>query len=136
MTPERPAAFARALTIVKPVSRRRLYWTARGVFVSDQSRVPVFDHVFFTVFGNCLGEEPFEPEETSYTRPARRTRARRATAPPARHARAPHRGAADPARSRVAGSGAARSPAPAPRSAWAPSASTRSSRTSWRSSTG
>ncbi len=51
MTPERPVAFARALTLVRPVSRRRLYWTARGVFVSDQAQIPAFDRVFFSVFG-------------------------------------------------------------------------------------
>ena len=32
---ERSVRFARALTLVRPVSRRRLYWTARAVFVSD-----------------------------------------------------------------------------------------------------
>ena len=36
VTPERSAAFARALTLVRPVARRRLYWTARAVFVSDR----------------------------------------------------------------------------------------------------
>ena len=35
VTPVRSAEFARALTLVRPVSRRRLYWTARAVFVSD-----------------------------------------------------------------------------------------------------
>ena len=39
VTAERAAAFARALALVRPVSRRRLYWTARGVFVSDRSQV-------------------------------------------------------------------------------------------------
>ncbi len=51
MTPERPADFARALTLVRPVSRRRLYWTARSVFVSDQAHAKAFDRVFFSVFG-------------------------------------------------------------------------------------
>ena len=32
---ERSARFARALSVVRPVARRRLYWTARAVFVSD-----------------------------------------------------------------------------------------------------
>jgi uncharacterized protein with von Willebrand factor type A (vWA) domain len=51
MTPERPAQFAGALDLVRPISRRRLYWTARGVFVSDPGQVPAFDAVFAEVFG-------------------------------------------------------------------------------------
>ena len=51
MSPERAVDFARALTLVRPISRRRLYWTARGVFVSDRAQVPAFDRVFFSVFG-------------------------------------------------------------------------------------
>ena len=39
VTPARAADFARALALVRPVSRRRLYWTARAVFVSDPSQV-------------------------------------------------------------------------------------------------
>ena len=49
---ERAARFAHALTVVRPVSRRRLYWTARAVFVSDFSEVKVFDAVFASVFGS------------------------------------------------------------------------------------
>ena len=48
---DRAAQFARALTLVRPVSRTRLYWTARAVFVADPSQVPVFDAVFAEVFG-------------------------------------------------------------------------------------
>jgi uncharacterized protein with von Willebrand factor type A (vWA) domain len=51
VTPARSADFARALTLVKPVARRRLYWTARAVFVSDQAQLPLFDAVFASVFG-------------------------------------------------------------------------------------
>jgi hypothetical protein len=51
VTPARSADFARALTLVKPVARRRLYWTARTVFVSDPAQLPVFDAVFASVFG-------------------------------------------------------------------------------------
>jgi uncharacterized protein len=51
MTPERPVDFARALDLVRPVSRRRLYWTARSVFVSDQAHVSTFDAIFAAVFG-------------------------------------------------------------------------------------
>ena len=49
VTAERAAAFARALTLVRPISRRRLYWTARAVLVSDQSQVKPFDSVFLAV---------------------------------------------------------------------------------------
>ena len=51
VTPERPVAFAAALDLVRPVSRRRLYWTARSVFLSDQAHVRAFDTVFRAVFG-------------------------------------------------------------------------------------
>jgi len=44
--------FAHALALVRPVSRRRLYWTARAVFVSDRSQVKAFDAVFRAVFGS------------------------------------------------------------------------------------
>ncbi len=50
-TPARTADFARALTLVRPVARRRLYWTARAVFVSDPAQVETFDAVFVSVFG-------------------------------------------------------------------------------------
>lgn len=48
---EHAERFARALTLVRPVSRRRLYWTARTVFVSDPSQRMAFDSVFAEVFG-------------------------------------------------------------------------------------
>jgi uncharacterized protein with von Willebrand factor type A (vWA) domain len=48
---ERAVRFAESLTLVRPISRRRLYWTARAVFVSDPSQVRGFDAVFFDVFG-------------------------------------------------------------------------------------
>src|SRR5689334_25161912 len=51
MTAERAARFAQAMTLVEPIARRRLYWTARAVFVSDASQVRAFDSVFFEVFG-------------------------------------------------------------------------------------
>ncbi len=59
VTPERSAGFAQALTLVRPESRRRLYWTARSIFVSDRSQVPAFDEVFRSVFGS--GAQPGEP---------------------------------------------------------------------------
>ncbi|HEX6584177.1 MAG TPA: VWA domain-containing protein [Thermoleophilaceae bacterium] len=51
ITAERAARFAQALALVKPISRRRLYWTARAVLVSDPAEVPAFDAVFASVFG-------------------------------------------------------------------------------------
>ncbi len=64
MTPDRAAAFARALDLVRPLSRRRLYWTARSVFVSDPAQVPAFERVFAEVFGQRAPEaEP--PEDVS-----------------------------------------------------------------------
>jgi len=53
VTPERSADFARALALVRPMTRRRLYWTARSVFVSDQAQADGFDSVFFSVFGDA-----------------------------------------------------------------------------------
>src|SRR3954454_6219011 len=55
VTPERSANFAQALTLVRPYSRRRLYWTARSVFVSDESHVAAFDVVFRSIFGPPAG---------------------------------------------------------------------------------
>jgi uncharacterized protein with von Willebrand factor type A (vWA) domain len=63
VTPGRAADFARALTLVRPITRRRLYWTARAVFVSDPAQADVFDAVFFSVFGNRVEGEDFDPEE-------------------------------------------------------------------------
>jgi hypothetical protein len=74
VTPERSAGFARALTLVRPNTRRRLYWTARSVFVSDQSHVQAFDAVFRSIFGGAGEAESAEPDDE---RPA----TDRATAP-------------------------------------------------------
>jgi uncharacterized protein with von Willebrand factor type A (vWA) domain len=51
MTAERATRFADALALVEPVSRRRLYWTARAALLSDALQVPAFDAVFAAVFG-------------------------------------------------------------------------------------
>ena len=63
VTPERSAAFARALTLARPDSRRRLYWTARSVFVSDRSHVSAFDEVFRSVFGDPRAPDGAQPQE-------------------------------------------------------------------------
>ena len=62
ITAERAARFARALALVKPISRRRLYWTARAVLVSDSSQVKAFDAVFTSVFGSREPTADFAPE--------------------------------------------------------------------------
>lgn len=49
---DRCAAFARALSLVRPISRGRLYWTARAAFVTDRAQVPAFDRAFAAVFGS------------------------------------------------------------------------------------
>ena len=51
-TPERGVDFAQALTLVSPVSRRQLYWTARAVFVTSPCHLLAFDRVFASVFGS------------------------------------------------------------------------------------
>ncbi len=62
-TPSRSADFARALTLVRPMTRRRLYWTARAVFVSDPAQVKAFDAVFFSIFSGRANDENIVPED-------------------------------------------------------------------------
>jgi uncharacterized protein len=72
VTAERAAAFAQALTLTRPVGRRGLYWTARGVFVTDITQARVFDAVFRAVFGSAAGARTpveFADEDVS-TEPA------------------------------------------------------------------
>jgi uncharacterized protein with von Willebrand factor type A (vWA) domain len=69
VTPSRSADFARALTLVRPVSRRRLYWTARSVFVSDPAQVKAFDEVFFSIFGSRVDERAAADARPSATPP-------------------------------------------------------------------
>ena len=63
VTPERAADFARSLTLVRPQSRRRLYWTARSVFVSDRSHVRAFDATFNSIFGARSPSEDFQSDD-------------------------------------------------------------------------
>jgi uncharacterized protein len=70
ITAERAARFAHALTLVKPVSRRRLYWTARAVLVSDSAQLKAFDSVFSSVFGGPQAAPGFEPEDVQAPAPA------------------------------------------------------------------
>jgi uncharacterized protein with von Willebrand factor type A (vWA) domain len=69
ITAERGARFAQALALVKPISRRRLYWTARAVLVSDSAQVKAFDAVFSSVFGTREPAAEFEPDDVE-TAPA------------------------------------------------------------------
>ncbi len=69
VTAERSANFAAALALVRPVARRRLYWTARAVFVSDLSQLPAFDAAFAAVFGSG-GEGAAEAQADAETAPA------------------------------------------------------------------
>ena len=63
VTGERAAWFAQGLAGVEPISRRRLYWTARAAFVSDLAQVRAFDAVFASVFGaEPTREDAAEPE--------------------------------------------------------------------------
>jgi uncharacterized protein len=66
VSPQRAAWFAQALSAVEPVSRRRLYWTARGAFVTETTQVPVFDAVFASVFGSA--PPPLEGDSEPATR--------------------------------------------------------------------
>ena len=61
VTPERSAEFARALGLVRPVSRRRLYWTARSMFVTDESHAAAFDAVFRSIFGDLAQAQRLVP---------------------------------------------------------------------------
>ena len=136
---ERAVRFAESLALVRPISRRRLYWTARAVFVSDASQVRVFDSVFLEVFGTGGAQEIALDNEVEPV-----------PAPPHERRRGDHKtnpvgpvplgaGATSPP-----GGGRERDPdrevavpiAPPTRRSCATSASTRSSPTSSRRSTG
>ena len=58
VTPGMSEQFARALTLTKPVSRRRLYCVARAIFVTGFQQVPTFNRVFAEVFGKGAKPHP------------------------------------------------------------------------------
>ena len=62
-------SFARALALVAPVSRRRLYCTARAVFVSDPGQLGAFDRVFAAVFGSTPAR-PGTPDASAFLDPS------------------------------------------------------------------
>jgi uncharacterized protein with von Willebrand factor type A (vWA) domain len=67
---DRCAGFAQSLMLVRPISRGRLYWTARAAFVTDRSHVTAFNTVFAEVFGReAVGNEEFDHRVAS-ERPA------------------------------------------------------------------
>jgi len=73
VTPARSADLARALGLTRPVARRRLYWTARAVLVTDPGQVAAFDRVFRDVFGADPARvtppsEAFDAEPTETSR--------------------------------------------------------------------
>ena len=84
MTPARSGDLARALTLVRPMTRRRLYWTARAVAVSDPAQVGIFDTVFFLVFGAPQGRQEFDGQEarTAETPADERDKTKRARVQP------------------------------------------------------
>ena len=86
ITAERAARFAQALALVKPITRRRLYWTARAILVSDSAQVTVFDAVFSSVFGAREPAVELEPEDVNTAA---------ATEPSAASQRRPETGAAE-----------------------------------------
>jgi uncharacterized protein len=62
---DRAAAFAQAMKLVRPISRSRLYWTARSVFVTEHSQVTAFNRVFAEIFGRSGLDAPDSELELS-----------------------------------------------------------------------
>ena len=63
VTPSQTQQYARSLSLTKPISRRRLYWTTRAVFVTGFIQVPTFDRVFREVFGSSGSKNEFDDSE-------------------------------------------------------------------------
>jgi uncharacterized protein with von Willebrand factor type A (vWA) domain len=105
VTAARSADLARALALVRPVSRRRLYWTARAVLVSDPAQVAVFDSVFRSVFGSGPAGDVFQPEQPQPAANAPDQRAAPGGSTPPREGAAPD--ASGTGRRRRGGGGAA-----------------------------
>ncbi|HLH65535.1 MAG TPA: VWA domain-containing protein [Solirubrobacteraceae bacterium] len=59
VTPERSAAFARALALRRPRTRTQLYWTARAALVSGLDQLSEFDRVFGAIFGGLQDPAAF-----------------------------------------------------------------------------
>jgi uncharacterized protein with von Willebrand factor type A (vWA) domain len=69
VTPSQTQAYALALGLTKPESRRRLYWTTRAIFVTGFIQLPTFDRVFREVFGSSAKSE-FDEEAEVELEPA------------------------------------------------------------------
>ena len=69
MTPARSADFARAIALVRPITRRRLYWTARAVLVSDPAHVKGVRRGLLLDLRRAATDEPFDPGD-AHTVPA------------------------------------------------------------------
>ena len=69
-TADRAVRFARSLELGRPVSRGRLYWIARSVFLTDRAQLRAFDAVFAEVFGSRERPTEAEPEEGQATEAA------------------------------------------------------------------
>gem|GEM_PF-22766 len=76
VTPSQTQQYARSLGLTKPVSRRRLYWATRAIFVTGFIQVPTFDRVFREVFGSTAKNdfddsevelEPAPPSDSNET---------------------------------------------------------------------
>ena len=73
--PDKSAHLARALALVPPSSRSRLYWTCRTVLLSSADQLPVFNAVFSAAFDGMLdpadtrGEKNAPPPVGSEPRP-------------------------------------------------------------------
>jgi uncharacterized protein with von Willebrand factor type A (vWA) domain len=63
MTPARSADLARAIALVRPISRRRLYFTARAIAVTDRTQLRVFDAVFREIFGSGARDDSFDLDD-------------------------------------------------------------------------
>jgi uncharacterized protein with von Willebrand factor type A (vWA) domain len=63
VTPSQTQQYANSLVLTKPVSRRRLYWTTRAVFVTGFIQLPTFDRVFREVFGTSAKEDGADDPE-------------------------------------------------------------------------
>lgn len=66
--PDRAARFARAVTLVDPVTTTDLYWCARVTLVSEPGELIAFDRVFHQVFSGRGPTAP-EPPEPPAPRP-------------------------------------------------------------------
>jgi uncharacterized protein len=104
VTAERSARLAQALTLVRPISNRRLYWTARAVYVSDSTQARAFDAVFASVFGAGRDRVPDIAPDLAQTAPAtsdeRDSSPRQSGQPPAPDVSGPPASAAPTARDR------------------------------------